>query len=83
MPGNEQSNDWRKRISIDPGVHHGDPCVSGTRVPVSVIVGSIADGDSVEQVLKSYPQLTEADIRAALHFAAEAVNRFDLLPFAS
>ena len=73
-------NEWRKRISIDPSVHHGDPCVAGTRVSVSVIVGSIADGDTFEQILQSYPQLTREDIQAALHFAAEAVNRFDVVP---
>ena len=72
--------DWRKRINVDPAVHHGDPCISGTRVSVSVIVGSIADGDTFDQVLASYPQLTREDIQAALSCAAEAVNRFDLVP---
>jgi len=71
--------EWRKRISVDPAVHHGDPCVAGTRVSVSVIVGSIADGDTFEQILSSYPQLTREDIQAALLCAAEAVNRFDLI----
>jgi uncharacterized protein (DUF433 family) len=72
--------DWRKRISVDPAVHHGDPCITGTRVPVSVIVGSFADGDTFEQILGSYPQLTREDVQAALQCAAEAVNRFDLVP---
>jgi uncharacterized protein (DUF433 family) len=41
--------DWRDRISsIDPRIHHGRPCIRGTRVPVSVIIGSIADGDTPE-----------------------------------
>ena len=71
---------WRKRISSDPGIHHGDPCVAGTRVPVSVIVGSVAEGDTFEQILGSYPQLTREDVQAALLYAAEAVNRFDLAP---
>ena len=74
------ATDWRKRISIDPAVHHGDPVITGTRVPVSVIVGSIADGDSPQAILKSYPQLTADDINAALRFAAEAVSRFDFVP---
>jgi uncharacterized protein (DUF433 family) len=72
--------DWRRLISTDPAVHHGDPCIAGTRVPVSVIVGSIADGDSMDTILRSYPQLTKEAVQAALHFAAEAVNRFDLIP---
>ena len=72
--------DWRQRIACDPGIHHGDPCITGTRVPVSVIVGSIADGDSFDGILASFPQLTKEDVQAALHFAAEAVNRFDVTP---
>jgi len=74
------TDDWRKRVSTDPSVHHGDPCITGTRVPLSVIVGSVADGDSFDDILESYPQLTREDIQAALRFAAEAVNRFDLVP---
>ena len=74
------SAEWRRRINADPAVHHGDPCITGTRVPVSVIVGSVADGDTFEQILSSYPQLTREDIQAALLCAAEAVNRFHLVP---
>ena len=71
---------WRDRISIDPAIHHGDPCIKGTRTPVSVIVGSIAAGDTFDELLASFPQLTRDDIQAALQFAAEAVNRFDYVP---
>lgn len=72
--------DWRDRILLDPAIHHGDPCIRGTRVPVSVIVGSIADGDTLADVLAAYPSLTEEYVRAALRFAAEAVTRADFLP---
>ena len=71
--------EWRERISIDPTVHHGEPCIKGTRVPVSVIVGSVADGDSPEEIMDAYPQLTSEDIKAALKFAAEAVNNADFV----
>jgi uncharacterized protein (DUF433 family) len=74
---------WRERISMDPAVHHGDPCIKGTRVPVSVIVGSVAEGDSVDALLADYPTITREDIQAALKFAAEAVNRFDLFPLST
>jgi uncharacterized protein (DUF433 family) len=74
------TTDWRERIVIDPKIHHGAPCVKGTRLPVSVLVGSIADGDSVSDLLAAYPHLTEADIQAALKFAAEAVNHVDFIP---
>ena len=70
-------NEWRKRISVDPAVHHGDPCIAGTRVPASVIVGSIADGDTFGQILASYPQLTREDIEAAMRFIAKTELRAD------
>jgi len=54
--------------------------ITGTRVPVSVIVSSIVDGDTPEQILDAYPQLTGDDIKAALKFAAEAVNNTDFIP---
>ena len=71
---------WRERIVIDPSIHHSEPCIKGTRVPVSVIVGSIADGDTSEQILDAWPQLTGEDVKAALKFAAEAVNNADFVP---
>ena len=73
-------NNWQARIKIDPAIHHGDACIAGTRVPVSVIVGSVAEGDTWEQLLASYPQLKREDIQAALLYAAEAVNRFEMIP---
>jgi uncharacterized protein (DUF433 family) len=75
-----EPGDWRGRIRVDPTIHHGDACITGTRVPVSVIVGSVAEGDTWEQILISYPQLKREDIQAALLYAAEAVNRFELIP---
>ncbi len=74
------TSDWRGRVVVDPAIHHGDACIAGTRVPVSVIVGSVADGETWEQILLSYPQLKAEDIQAALKYAAEAVNRFEMIP---
>ncbi len=74
---------WRDRIVSDAKIHHGDQCIRGTRIPVSVIVGSIADGDTLEKVIASWPQLTGDDVNAALRFAAEAVNNADFIPFTS
>jgi uncharacterized protein (DUF433 family) len=63
---------WRQRIVVDPATHHGEPCIKGTRVPVSVIVGSVANGDdTVEKIIDAWPQLTSDDIKAVLKFAAE------------
>ena len=74
--------DWRSRISVDPELHHGEPCIAGTRVPVAVIVGSLADGMPECEVLRAYPQLQPADIRAALAYAAEVLRQDPLLPLA-
>jgi uncharacterized protein (DUF433 family) len=67
-----QATDWRERIATDRAIHHGEPCIKGTRVPVSVIVGSIAEGNTPERIIESWPQLTDDDITAALKFSAEA-----------
>ena len=71
---------WRERISIDPNIHHGKPCIKGTRVPVSVIVGTVADGASPERILKSWPQLTLEDVTAALWFASALAAEATAIP---
>ena len=64
-------DDWKKRISIDPNVCHGKPCIKGTRIMVWIIVSYLANGDTIEEVLQAYPSLTREDILAALAYAAE------------
>jgi uncharacterized protein (DUF433 family) len=66
---------WRDRIGIDPKIYHGVPCIKGTRVAVSVLVGSIADGDSIDDLCVAYPHLVTEDIRAALKFAADSDSK--------
>lgn len=63
----------QERIVCDPDLLHGEPCIRGTRIPVSIIVASLADF-SIERLLTEYPQLTREDIRAALRYAAEAAH---------
>jgi uncharacterized protein (DUF433 family) len=60
-----------ERISSDPDILHGKPCVRGTRIPVYLIVSLIAEGETVENIIKDYPSLTPEDIRAALRYAAK------------
>jgi uncharacterized protein (DUF433 family) len=62
--------DWRERISIDPGICHGKPCIMGTRVLVSVILESLAEGESNAGIRESYPSIADEDIAAVLHYAA-------------
>jgi uncharacterized protein (DUF433 family) len=63
-----------KRISIDPKISFGKPCIRGTRIWVSLIVDNLAAGVSEEEILSAYPSLTKADIRAALAYAAELTH---------
>ncbi len=68
-----KKQDWQQRIVCDPQLHHGEPCIRGTRIAVAVLVASLADL-SVDELLAQYPQLTRADVQAALYFAAEAAH---------
>lgn len=60
-----------KRITIDPNICFGKPCIRGTRIWVTLIVDNLADGVPEEEILAAYPQLKPEDIRAALAYAAE------------
>ncbi len=71
---------WEDRIVIAPDLHHGDPCVRGTRIPVAVIVGSLADAMTPEEIQEAYPQLTVEDIQAALAYAAEVIHQDIMVP---
>jgi uncharacterized protein (DUF433 family) len=71
---------WQERIVIEPDLHHGDPCIKGTRIPVAIIVGSLADGMTADQIREAYPQLADEDIRAALSYAAELTHEELLVP---
>ena len=59
-----------KRITIDPKVCHGQACIKGTRIPVYQILGMLANGDTIEELLEEYPSLTREDILACLDYAA-------------
>lgn len=63
------------RISIDPTVRFGKPCVRGTRITVGDILGYLAGGMSEDQLLSEFSQLTCDDIRACLAYAAERERR--------
>ncbi|MEA3415208.1 MAG: DUF433 domain-containing protein [Thermodesulfobacteriota bacterium] len=64
-------NPLLERISIDPNVCFGKPCIRGTRIWVSLILDFLANGMTTEEVLEEYPQLTIKDIRAAIAYGAE------------
>ncbi len=74
---------WQDRIVITPEIHHGDPCIKGTRVLVTVVVGSLADGMTFDDIRGAYPQLTNEDIYAALAYAAEVMRQEIVFPLSS
>ncbi len=74
---------WQNRIEVSPDLHHGDPCIKGTRIPVKTIIGSLADGMTPEDIMAEYPQLTREDILAALAYAADMLHDDVLLPLAA
>ena len=59
-----------ERISIDPKVCHGQACIKGTRIPVHQIVAMLANGDTIEDLLKAYPSIKREDVLASLDYAA-------------
>lgn len=59
-----------ERISIDPNVCHGQACIKGTRIPVHQIVAMLANGDTMDDLLKAYPSIKREDIYACLEYAA-------------
>lgn len=66
------------RITMDPAVMGGKPCIRGLRVTVGMIVEELASGRTEAQVLEDFPYLEEADIRAALAFAARLAQGHDV-----
>lgn len=64
-----------ERISVDPAIRFGKPCVRGTRLTVGDVLGYLAGGMSDDQVIADFPQLTKDDIRACLAYAAERERR--------
>lgn len=59
-----------ERITVDPSICGGKPCIRGHRIWVTLVLGMLAEGMSVADVLEEYPQLEESDIRACIAFGA-------------
>jgi uncharacterized protein (DUF433 family) len=73
-----------QRISVDPNICFGKPCIRGTRIWVSLVLDWLASGMSIDEVLGEYPQLRGEDIRAAIAYGAEmARERFVEIPIES
>ena len=66
--------DYGSHIVSDPAICGGQPVIRGTRVTLRTVLASLADGDRVADILKSFPTLTEEDIRAVIAFAAASAE---------
>ena len=66
------------RITVNPDQMGGVPCIRGLRIPVSTVVGMVAEGMNEPEILQAYPDLQSDDIRQALRYAAEAVREREL-----
>jgi uncharacterized protein (DUF433 family) len=75
--------DWQERITVDPNICHGKPCIRGTRVLISVVLDNLAAGEAPQNIAGTY-QITTEDVQAALLYAAElAKQRIVPLPAAT
>ena len=61
---------WTGRITIDPEICHGQACITGTRIMVSVILDNLAAGVTMDEILHSYPSLTVEDVQATISYAS-------------
>ena len=62
---------WQDYITVDPTICHGQACIKGTRIMVSVVLDNLVAGLSPDEIIQSYPSLTSEAIRAAMAYAAE------------
>jgi uncharacterized protein (DUF433 family) len=67
-----------ERIAVDPARMSGLACIRGTRITVSAVLGQLAAGQSVDDVLVDYPQLERADVLAALEYAAASTSEREI-----
>lgn len=70
------------RISVDPEIRFGKPCVRGTRITVGEVLGYLAGGMNERELLEDFPQLTHDDLLACFAFAAERERRLQAIPAA-
>jgi len=72
-----------ERIEINPSVMLGKPVIRNTRIPVELVLRKLAEGATVADLLDAYPRLTEADVRACLAYAADAIAHEETFPLSA
>jgi len=74
MVGTPTNDDWRSRITLEPGKRSSRPCIRGLRITVHDVLSYLAGGMSKDEILADFPNLTREDIQACLAYAAERVH---------
>ena len=72
--------DYAKHIVRDKGICGGQPVIAGTRIPLRTVLASLAEGDSIQEILTDFPTLTEEAVRAVIAFAAIAAEEDQPVP---
>ena len=70
-----ESSNFQNIITIEPGKRSGQPCIRGLRITVGDILGYLASGMTIKEIIDDFPELTAEDIKAALAYAATKFNR--------
>jgi uncharacterized protein (DUF433 family) len=68
------SDDLVNRVKIDPLICGGTPCIRGTRIPITIVIDSVAEGMKPEELIEHYPSLKLEDVPAALYFASRVIR---------
>ena len=71
------------KISINPQICHGKPCIAGTRIPVYLIIEMIEHGLTFNEIIEEYPHITVDDIKACLRFAKQLIENKEIFTFVS
>jgi len=69
----------KQLITADPEILCGKPVISGTRIPVYLILELLEAGKSIKQIIDDYPELTEEEVKAAIHYAEAILKREELV----
>ena len=67
------------RIELNPNICGGKPVIRGTRIPITVILDQLANGESWESILTGFPELSKEDVRAALEYAKSSIEHTELI----
>jgi uncharacterized protein (DUF433 family) len=73
------TNSFWDRIKIDERICHGKPHIKGTRIHIDIILDSLASGETMEEIIESYPRLSKEDIFAALEYASTLIKKEQIL----